>query len=440
MWTLKYVSSQTLCASGAPMRSLVLALLPVLAFGKDIPVADAAAFKEAIKNAAPGDQLLLAEGEWKDSVLKFVAEGTQKQPITIKASKPGKTIFTGESQISIGGRYIHIEGLFFRDPGQKSGEVIELRKDSKTLAFNCKVRDCAVISKAPVDLGKKTARFVSIYGTGHVIERCHFEGKTTAGTLMVVWFTPGGEGMHIIRGNYFGPRPELGKNGGETIRIGDSETHDTNAKCEVTGNLFHQCNGEGEIISVKSNENHFVGNTFLECEGALTLRHAHRCVVEDNVFIGNHKRRTGGVRIIGEDHVVRRNYFEALEGDGYRSALCFMKGIPNSPANGYYEVKNALVENNTAIDCKVTLAIGESDRKEATLPPVNCTVKDNIFISPKRPIIDTANPGPGWTWQNNVMIGKSIGIDDLPGIISTKPEITKPKSLARDEVGTSWSL
>ena len=88
----------------------------------------------------------------------------------------------------------------------------------------------------------------------------------------------------------------------------------------------------------------------------------------------------------------------------------------------------------------MTLAIGESDRKEATLPPVNCTVKDNIFISPKRPIIDTANPGPGWTWQNNVMIGKSIGIDDLPGIISTKPEITKPNPLARDEVGTSWSL
>lgn len=440
MWTLKCVASRTLCASGAPMRSLVLALLPVLAFGKDIPVADAAAFKDAIKNAVPGDALLLAEGEWKDSVLKFVAEGTQEQPITIKAATPGKTIFTGESQISVGGRYIHIEGLYFRDPGQKSGEVIELRKDSKTIAFNCKVRDCAVISKAPVDLGKKTARFVSIYGTGHVIEHCHFEGKTTGGTLMVVWFTPGGEGRHIIRGNYFGPRPELGKNGGETIRIGDSETHDTNAKCEVTDNLFHQCNGEGEIISVKSNENHFAGNTFLECEGALTLRHAHRCVVEDNVFIGNHKRRTGGVRIIGEDHVVRRNYFEALEGDGYRSALCFMKGIPNSPTNGYYEVKNALVENNTAIDCKVTLAIGESDRKEATLPPVNCTVTDNIFISPKRPIIDTAKPGPGWTWQNNVMIGKSIGIEGLPGIVTKQPTIMKPKWLSREQVGVRWSL
>lgn len=421
------------------MRTLILALLPVLTFAKDVQVADAAAFKEAIKNAQPGDSLVLAEGEWKDAVLKFVAEGTKQQPITIKAATPGKTIFTGESQISIGGRFIHIEGLYFRDPGQQSGEVIELRKDSKMIASDCVIRDCAVIAKAPLDLGKKTSRFVSLYGNDHIVERCHFEGKTTGGTLMVVWFTPGGEGRHIIRGNYFGPRPELGKNGGETIRIGDSETHDTNAKCEVTGNLFYQCNGEGEIISVKSNENRFGGNTFLECEGALTLRHAHRCVVEDNVFIGNHKRRTGGVRIIGEDHLVRRNYFEALEGDGYRSTLCFMKGIPHSPASGYYEVKNVRVENNTAIDCKVTLAIGESDRKEATLPPINCTIKDNVFISPKRPLIDTAQPGPGWTWQNNVMIGKSIGMDGIAGIVTTKPEIVRPKPLERTQVGPAWN-
>jgi poly(beta-D-mannuronate) lyase len=418
--------------------SLSLLLLPALVLAKDIPVANADAFGAAVKQAKPGDTLVLAEGEWKDAVLKFVAEGTKELPITVKASTPGKTILTGASQISFGGHFIHIEGLHFRDPSQVSGEVIEFRKDSKVIASNCVLRDCAVTSSEAVNLGKKTARFVSIYGTGHTIEHCHFEGKTTGGTLMVVWFTPGGVGQHVIRDNYFGPRPALGKNGGETIRIGDSETHDTNAKCEVTGNLFYQCNGEGEIISVKSNENHFAGNTFIECEGALTLRHAHRCLVENNVFIGNHKRQTGGVRIIGEDHVVRGNYFEALEGDGYRSAVCFMKGIPNSPANGYYEVKNVLLEKNTAIDCKVTLSIGEGDRKEASLVPVTCTVKDNIFISPKRPIIDTANIGDGWTWKNNVMLGKSIGVEGLPGVVTTKPEIVKPKSLARSDVGVPW--
>lgn len=421
------------------MRIILLCLLPVLALAKDIPVANLDAFADAVKAAQPGDSLVLAEGEWKDVQLRFKGEGTKEQPITLKALTPGKTVFTGNSRLQVGGKFLRVEGLHFRDPAQTTGEVIELRADSKLLAYDCVVRDCAVVQTAPVDLGKKTARFVSIYGTGNTVEFCNFTGKTTGGTTLVVWFTPGGVGKHIIRGNYFGPRPKLGKNGGETIRIGDSETHDTNAKCEVTGNLFHQCNGEGEIISVKSNENHLAGNTFLECEGALTLRHAHRCVVENNAFIGNHKKLTGGVRIIGEDHLIKNNYTENLEGDGYRAAFCFMKGIPNSPANGYYEVKNVTLVGNTAIDCKVTLAIGEGDRKEASLPPVNCTVRDNILISPKRPIIALTAIGEGWKWQNNVMNGKSIGIEGLPGIVvDESPKLGKPRVLTRSETGVKW--
>lgn len=418
---------------------LSLCLLPVLAFAKDLPVANAEAFADAVKAAKPGDTLVLAEGEWKDAQLRFKGEGAKGSPITLKAATPGKTIFTGNSRLQVGGKFLTVQGLHFRDPAQTTGEVIELRADSKLLAYDCVVKDCAVVQSAPVDLGKKTARFVSIYGTGNTVEDCTFTGKTTGGTTMVVWFTPGGEGRHTIKGNYFGPRPKLGKNGGETIRIGDSETHDTNAKCEVTGNLFEQCNGEGEIISVKSNENHFAGNTFLECEGALTLRHAHRCLVEKNVFIGNHKKMTGGVRIIGEDHIIKNNYLEGLEGDDYRSAFSFMKGIPNSPANGYYEVKNVTVSGNTAVDCKVTVTIGSGDRKEASLPPVNCTVKDNIFISPKRPIIALLAIGDGWTWQNNIMNGKSVGIDNLPGVVaSTDTKVTKPKALAKSDVGVKW--
>jgi len=79
-----------------------------------------------------------------------------------------------------------------------------------------------------------------------VIERCHFEGKTTGGTTVVVWLQEGLEARHVFRANYFGPRQKLGKNGGETIRIGDSQSAHLNAHCEVVGNLFYQCNGEGK--------------------------------------------------------------------------------------------------------------------------------------------------------------------------------------------------
>ncbi len=421
------------------MRLLLPLLLPSLLLAKDLPVANAEAFTAALKQAQPGDNLVLADGEWKDAALRFVAEGTKEQHITIKAATPGKTVFTGNSSLSFDGHSIHVEGLHFRDPSQLSGEVIEFRKDSKALASDCILRDCAVTSSAPVNLGKQTARFCSIYGTNNTVERCHFEGKTPAGTTLVVWLKVGEEARHVIRDNYFGPRPRLGKNGGETIRLGDSETHDTNAKCDVSGNSFYRCNGETEIISVKSNENRLLNNSFVECEGTLTLRHAHRCLVKDNIFIGNHQKQTGGIRIIGEDHLITGNYLESLEGDGYRAAFTFMKGIPNSPANGYYEVKRATLVGNTALDCKVTLAIGEGERKEATLPPQACTVKDNIFVSAKHPLVVQIAIGDGWTWQNNVMTGKNLGVASLPGIRSdSAPAVARKSAPARDAVGVTW--
>ena len=70
-------------------------------------------------------------------------------------------------------------------------------------------------------------------------------------------------------------------------------------------------------------------DTFLNCEGALTLRHGNRCTVQGNFLFGKHKPGTGGVPGIGEDHVVVSNYFTGLAGDGSRSALTVMNGITN---------------------------------------------------------------------------------------------------------------
>ncbi len=407
---------------------------------KDIAVSpvSASTLKSALKQAEPGDSLVLAEGEWADVQLKFQAEGTKEKPITLRAATPGKVILTGESRLQLAGHFLVVTGLWFRDPVQLSGEVIEFRTGYHDLAFNCVVRDCAVTSSKAVDLGKKTSRFVSLYGSENVLERCHLEGKNTGGTTVVVWLTPGGEGRHLIRQNFFGPRPRLGENGGETIRLGDSVTHDQNARCEVSGNLFYQCNGEGEIISVKSCENRIKGNTFLECEGAVTLRHAHRCLVEGNMVVGNHKKLTGGVRIVGEDHVVRGNWIENCEGDGYRCAITFMKGIPNTDDSGYQQVKRALLEDNTVLDSKVTMLIGMQHDKKCTAPPVDCTVRNNRFISPEHQLIELQSSAEGWKWEDNVMIGKSIGIENLPGVRTTKPVSTRPKELPRSEVGAAW--
>ena len=92
------------------------------------------------------------------------------------------------------------------------------------------------------------------------------------------------DNSHRIDHNYFGSRPELGENGGETIRVGTSTYSRTSSKTLIENNIFRGCNGESEIISNKSGDNIYRNNLFIESEGTLTLRHGNNALVENNVF------------------------------------------------------------------------------------------------------------------------------------------------------------
>lgn len=420
------------------MRALlILPFLVVPVVAKDVPVADVAALNTAMESARPGDSLILREGEWRDAKIVFKGRGAKAAPITLKAATPGKTVFTGSSTLRLGGEHLVVEGLLFQDPGPEVSDLIDFRVDSDELAQHCRMTNCAVIGTSTDDNARES-RWIGLYGKGHLVDRCTFQGKSNKGPTFVVWLGGDNRGGHHIERNYFGPREDLGKNGGETIRLGDSKTSMLTGDCVVEQNLFEKCNGETECISNKSCGNIYRENTFLEVSGTLTLRHGNGCIVERNVFLGNNARGTGGIRIIGEDHLVRGNYLEKLTGDDARSALCFMMGIPNSPAHRYLQVKRARVEDNTFVDCKHTLLIGLSDDKNATLAPVETAISGNRAHSPGRAIVEARCALDGVTWRDNRFAGKSLGIPAVEGIAAIAPEITPLPRIARDEVGTSW--
>ena len=152
--------------------------------------------------------------------------------------------------------------------------------------------------------------------------------------------------------------PYFGANGAETIRIGTSDWSMYNSNCIVEYNYFEECDGEIETISNKSCENIYRYNTFYKSAGTLTLRHGNRCDVYGNYFFGANKESTGGVRIIGENHKVWNNYFANLTGGGYWSALSMVNGVPDSPLNRYFQVKNAVVAFNTFVNNSDNLDIG----------------------------------------------------------------------------------
>jgi poly(beta-D-mannuronate) lyase len=106
----------------------------------------------------------------------------------------------------------------------------------------------------------------------------------------------------------------------------------------VEDNIFDQCDGEIEIILVKSLYNTIRRNLFYESDGMLTLRHGNYNTVRDNFFIGNGKKNAGGVRIIGEHHTVSNNYMQGLRGTGIMSAISIMNTVENPKLNEYWIV------------------------------------------------------------------------------------------------------
>lgn len=388
------------------MRPLIVALLLTLAAPQDglRTASTPRELEEALRASKPGDVVLLAEGDWKDADLLAEAEGSPERPITVRARTPGRTVLTGRSRLRIAGRHVVVDGLVFWSC-DTTKDLIEFRKDPDRPARACRLTACEISGDTSgKDLGEN--RWVSLYGTDHRVDHCYLAGKANAGATLVVWVSEE-PNRHRIDHNHFGPRPRLGKNGGETIRVGTSEVSLRESRTLVERNLFRDCDGEVEIVSNKSCGNVYRHNTFLNCQGALTLRHGNGCVVEGNVFLGDGKKEVGGVRVIGEDHRVFNNYFGGLTGTETRSALCLMNGIPDSPLNGYSQVRRAAVAFNTFVGCRSNLVIGWVGEKPAggILPPEDCVFANNVVASPDGELLRVVSAPKSITWERNLFFG-----------------------------------
>ena len=360
---------------------IALFLFTSLAYSQDLIVSNIVEYNTALEKVNSGGTIILKNGEWKDTKLLAHGNGTKENPIIIKAETPGEVILSGDSSLDIYGNYVIVSGLWFKDGKSTSKSVVQFRKNSKEFANNCRFTNSTI---SYFDLADDSIKnhWVDIWGKNNRVDHNNFTGKTSAGTTLVVWLKGDEhiENNHQIDHNYFGPRPDLGENGGETIRIGTSDNSMKSSKTIVENNTFKQCDGEIEIISNKSGDNIFRNNLFIESKGTLTLRHGNNALVENNVFLGNNIANTGGIRIINEGHIVRNNLLIGLAGKGYRGPIVIMNGVPNSPLNRYHQVKNVDVQNNTIINCG-PLVFGAGKDEEKSLAPINTVFANNLITN-----------------------------------------------------------
>ncbi len=417
------------------------------------------AFEAAVQAAVPGDSVVLANGVWRDFEMVFTGEGTAAKPITLRAQTPGKVVISGKSNLRIAGRHLIVSGLIFKDGFSPSSEVISFRQDGKALAFDSRVTETVIDGFNKHDRAAGDY-WVGLYGQNNRFDHNHLQGKLNNGvTLAVVLSSVESQrNHHRIDHNYFGPRPPLGSNGGETIRVGTSQFSRTRSLTVVEDNYFEGCSGEVEIVSNKSGGNIYRRNVFVRSQGSLVLRHGDGNLVEDNVFLGGGVAHTGGVRVINAGQTVRDNYFQGLRGDGFAAALVLMNGVPNSPLNRYNQVLDARIEKNVFVDVKQVL-FGAGADQERTLPPARSTLSGNVFLGAGGEAIFKATaPIDGLTFTGNRVDGvapptgasgfetKTIGRETLldgriyPDAAARRAlGLKEPvKLLTREETGVAW--
>jgi poly(beta-D-mannuronate) lyase len=365
-------------------------------------VASIKELQEAVAKAAAGTTFILKNGQYHEPcVLK--GKGSEGRPIVIRAETMGKVEL--RNRITFEGDYLSLIGFSFKGKGGigvKNG-------------IGCRISRCHMSNLEGGQWLKVDSRSRNVE-----IDHCLFEKKENnrvleKGCQLLRIDQTNTDESHHIHHNHFRDIPK-GKNGNgfETIQLmtvgNPSDPKGGGTGNVIEYNLFERCDGESEIISVKSNGNLLRGNTFSHCRGELVLRHGHRNVVNGNWFLGG----SGGVRLQGQDQVVINNYFDRITGAG----LAMMDGTADG---GYFRVERALMAHNTFANCGRTFNIGlnHSAHPDGTVPRA-CIIANNVFYQDKDAknglitFVKDQEPEE-WTWQGNIYQGV-LGIPPRKGI------------------------
>jgi poly(beta-D-mannuronate) lyase len=353
-----------------------------------------------IASAKAGETLVMKDGVWTDAIT------LRGSDLTLRAQTPGKVILTGQSHLRLEGHNLTVSGLHFTNCLSKEPAIL-------VIATNSRVTDTAVE-------GGESKFHVRLHGLSNRVDHCYFADKMNDDPTFQIE-VEGRPNYHHIDHNLFGHRPPLGRNGGETMRIGYSHQSMTNSRTLVEFNLFDQCDGELEIISNKSCENTYRSNYFLNSAGMFTLRHGNRCLVEGNYFDGKNKKGSGGIRVIGEGHRIIGNYIDSVAMGGF----WITSGIVDSELKGYFQAKDCVIANNTFVNSpgpamQLDAGINSSRR---TLRPENIIVTGNTFLITDGQLYK-GTEGANWKWEGNRT--------NIIEVLGPMPPVT------RAQVGPTW--
>jgi len=184
--------------------------------------------------------------------------------------------------------------------------------------------------------------------------------------------------------NHFHENLHSGVYGRESIRLGCCgamyDAHETGNIVEH--NLFVNCDGESEMIGMKSSLNTVRYNTIRASRGQISFRAGKKNQVYGNYILGEGKDGTQGIRMLDENHLVYNNYVEVTG---------FALRVQNGDVPGFPPVKNATIVNNTFIVRGAgALELGGTGHSVA---PAASIFQNNLIWGMGTLIKETSSPG-----------------------------------------------
>jgi poly(beta-D-mannuronate) lyase len=402
----------------------------------DALAASAEALRQEVARAKIDQTICISDGEYRDWDLNLQAHGVDNGPITITALHPGQVVLRGRVHISLGGANIVLRGLRI-EGGQTAGDaLIELRSQTNHGPVACS--KCRVSEIVVRDLDAHSSRrtnWLALFGQENRIDHSVFFNKQNPGAMLVMW--PPGDlpDNNIIDHNLFARRPPVSE-GGEAIRLGLAEEQRSDSFVIVQDNLFEDLLGGRDIVSSQASAAAFLANTFRGCAGMLTLRHGDGDVVEENLFLTEHVRDGGGIRVMDGHHRVVNNYIEGVRtNDDETGGLVLMSYDRGYTAKGYQAVVHVLVAHNTVTDSQQSLVAGGGHNR---MPPKSIILVNNLFSDPVGPVVRQIMGMTDWQIRSNGYSGGALGPGEIGGFSQLDARLCRASDgLARPEDGSA---
>ena len=417
------------------------------------------AFTAALGSVNPGDSIVISNGNY--SGVAVTRGGTAANPVTIAAANLGQAVI-GTGVFTLDNvSYVTIQGLDFTNKG--ASVAVDGTSDNMVLgligATNCRVTRCTFAP--PTSTLPANTFFTYLNGTclSNRIDHCEYGWYTnsgchairTSGTVAIAGVTAPSDRMAWALGygpynpnmtrqtwidhNYLHDHYTPAANGGETIQLGAiGDTGDYQSiYSTVEYNLFVNCDGDPEIISVKSSNNTLRYNTVTNSSAVFSLRAGNSDSVYGNFFLCGGSG--GGIKMCERDHKIFNNYIENSDTSSY--PLMLESGNLYNVAFSHAEVVRAEIVHNTVVNPGRQVLFAHS----GSLPVVDFVFANNLITGSGTLYsedVTSVNPMRSQNIISGYTPGQSGFLVENPQLTGVSPQRLSASSPAINAANTNY--